>query len=62
MENQEIFDFLAMNLSVKVLDASEPSSCGGEIEGSLGVKVQLYLFNPASGKKELISEDDTLIG
>lgn len=62
MDNRDVFDFLSANLSIEVQDASEPSSCGGEVEGSLGVTVKLLLCNPSTGEKELISEGRALIG
>lgn len=59
---QELFLFLATHLKIRLFDASEPSSCGGEVEGSLGVKVELLLKNPETGEDEVISSDSLTLG
>lgn len=61
MSEELLFEYLKKNLSVRVQDASEPSTCGGEVEGSLGVRIQLVLKNPA-GEEEIISDDNCFIG
>lgn len=58
----ELFNFLAAALRVRVEDASTPSTCGGEVEGSLGVKVTLLLMNPLTHQHEVISEDRVSLG
>ena len=61
MTAQELFEFLKENLSIELTDASEPSRAGGDIPASYGVRARLLLTNPATGKKEVIDEDKTLL-
>ncbi len=57
-EEQGIFNFLAKNLSIDVVDKSEGTTCGGEVSGSFGFQVRLLLTNPEDGKQKVISEKD----
>ena len=64
MNAAEIFQYLKDNLSIQVKDESEPFTqliCGGEVEGSLAVKVTLFLKNE-KGESVAISADSTYIG
>jgi hypothetical protein len=62
VSKEELFDFLKDHLSIRIRDNSEPTTCGGECQGYLGVKVMLLLLNPLTGEKELIDQDDCTIG
>lgn len=61
MNSTEIFQYLKDNLSIQVRDKSEPSTCGGEVEGSLAVEVTLFLKNE-KGEPVAISTDSAYIG
>lgn len=61
MNQQDIFEYLKSNLTIKIIDASEPSSCGGEISGSLKVGVALFLTNPLTNENEEICRDETYL-
>jgi hypothetical protein len=61
MTKEELFDFIHDHLKIRIEDASEGTTCGGECEGNLGVKVTLLLINPLTKEEEVISSDECVI-
>lgn len=61
ISQDEIHKFIKNNLRIEVVDASEPSSCGGECGPMMAIKVKLWLKDPLTKQEEVISEDHTYI-
>lgn len=59
--NQRTFEYLKDNLLITIDDNSTPAQCGGEVRGTLGVKVILSLRSPTSDKFEVISESTAVL-
>ncbi len=57
MTEQDLFNFLEKNLKIQIVNNSDPVTCGGEVDGTLGVKVMLLLKNPTTGKDVIIDTD-----
>lgn len=55
MDKQELYDYLAANLGIKI--EVKPGSAFGRLGGISSIKVELTLYSPATEKNEIISQD-----
>ncbi len=57
MNKEEIVNFIKDYLRIKIYENNTPTTCGGECQGNYGIKVELLLDNPLTGKLEQIDWD-----
>ncbi len=52
-----IFTYLKQAIEIRVRDAGHGPTCGGDMPGTLAVKVSVHLTDPDTGEHVLLAED-----
>jgi hypothetical protein len=63
MSTDELVEFLAQHLRIRLEDCSTPDTCGGDVRGELRIKAELQLLIYGwNGQPLVISSDIVSLG